>query len=191
VRLKKAHTFKKQCLRIRGTGYRSTNPQPSRNSLPMSRPKGRRERDGPWEKVRKRSLRVAPLQVLATYLCISERLFSRSLSHEPLSEYPRQARSIWLMATTLRPEQPKPAQTVPIMVFRNLRCFREIDRHGCPQVGVRKKYFVCSTAYTVPTQRGVGRDGVCKWLIFGGPCRGRTYGPLIKSAITGGCLIRC
>jgi hypothetical protein len=26
---------------------------------------------------------------------------------------------------------------------------------------------------------------VCKWLIFGGPCRGRTYGPLIKSAFLG------
>ena len=22
---------------------------------------------------------------------------------------------------------------------------------------------------------------VCKWLMFGGPCRGRTYGPLNKS----------
>ena len=26
---------------------------------------------------------------------------------------------------------------------------------------------------------------------FGGPCRGRTYGPLIKSAVTGGCLSHC
>jgi len=23
----------------------------------------------------------------------------------------------------------------------------------------------------------------CKWLIFGGPCRDRTYGPLIKSLV--------
>jgi hypothetical protein len=26
---------------------------------------------------------------------------------------------------------------------------------------------------------------------FGGPCRGRTYGPLIKSACTGGCSSAC
>ena len=32
----------------------------------------------------------------------------------------------------------------------------------------------------LPTRRGVAREGICKWLICGGPCRGRTYGPLIK-----------
>ena len=26
---------------------------------------------------------------------------------------------------------------------------------------------------------------LCKWLICGGPCRGRTYGPLIKSEAEG------
>ena len=43
--------------------------------------------------------------------------------------------------------------------------------------GARKKYFLRST----PTRRGVGRGESCKLLICGGPCRGRTYGPLIKS----------
>ena len=47
--------------------------------------------------------------------------------------------------------------------------------------GSRKIYFLCLTAYTVPTGRGVGSEGICNLLIFGGPCRGRTYGPLIKS----------
>ena len=42
-------------------------------------------------------------------------------------------------------------------------------------------YFLYSTAYTVPTRRGFGIEVSCKSLIFGGPCRGRTYGPLIKS----------
>ena len=46
--------------------------------------------------------------------------------------------------------------------------------------GARKQYFLCSTAYTVPIRRGIGREGAYKLLIFGGPCRGRTYGPLIK-----------
>ena len=45
----------------------------------------------------------------------------------------------------------------------------------------QKKYFLCFTAYTVPTRRPAGKGRRCKWLIFGGPCRGRTYGPLIKS----------
>src|SRR5713226_5679851 len=33
----------------------------------------------------------------------------------------------------------------------------------------------------LPTRRLAGRERKCKWLICGGPCRGRTYGPLIKS----------
>ena len=47
--------------------------------------------------------------------------------------------------------------------------------------GARKIYFLCLPAYTVPTRRGVGTGEAYKLLIFGGPCRGRTYGPLIKS----------
>ena len=46
----------------------------------------------------------------------------------------------------------------------------------------RIKYFLGSTAYTVPTRRLARRERKCKWLICGGPCRGRTYGPLIKSS---------
>ena len=49
--------------------------------------------------------------------------------------------------------------------------------------GTRKIYSLCLTAYTVPTLRGVRRGESCKWLICGGPCRGRTYGPLIKSQL--------
>ena len=30
------------------------------------------------------------------------------------------------------------------------------------QEGKRKIYFLCSTAYTVPTRRGVGGEGSCK-----------------------------
>ena len=48
-----------------------------------------------------------------------------------------------------------------------------------------KKYFslfyCLHCAYTETGWKGV----VCKWLIFGGPCRGRTYGPLIKSEAEG------
>ena len=33
----------------------------------------------------------------------------------------------------------------------------------------------------LPTQRGVGRQGICNLLNFAGLCRSRTYGPLIKS----------
>ena len=40
-------------------------------------------------------------------------------------------------------------------------------------------------ASRVPTRRQAGRGRLCKWLIFGGPCRGRTYGPLIKSEAEG------
>jgi hypothetical protein len=54
---------------------------------------------------------------------------------------------------------------------------------GYGRRGTRKKYLLCSTAYTVPTRRGVRREGKRKWLICGGPCRGRTYGPLIKSQL--------
>jgi hypothetical protein len=46
-----------------------------------------------------------------------------------------------------------------------------------------KNIFFCFTAYTVPTRRPAERGRLCKWLIFGGPCRGRTYGPLIKSQL--------
>ena len=48
----------------------------------------------------------------------------------------------------------------------------QLDREG------QKKYIF---AILLPTRRRRGR--VCKWLIFGGPCRGRTYGPLIKSQL--------
>ena len=59
-----------------------------------------------------------------------------------------------------------------------------IDVHLRPSGrGPEKIYFLCFIAYTVPTRRMVGRGVVCKWLIFGGPCRGRTYGPLIKSQL--------
>ena len=49
--------------------------------------------------------------------------------------------------------------------------------------GGRKQYFLCSTAYTVPTRKSAEKGLIRKWLIFGGPCRGRTYGPLIKSQL--------
>jgi hypothetical protein len=29
-----------------------------------------------------------------------------------------------------------------------------------------KKYFLCFTAYTVPTRKSAGRGRLCKWLIF-------------------------
>jgi hypothetical protein len=43
--------------------------------------------------------------------------------------------------------------------------------------GVGKNIF----SVLLPTWRPAGRGRLCKRLIFGGPCRGRTYGPLIKS----------
>ena len=58
-----------------------------------------------------------------------------------------------------------------------LFCFKARQERG------ENIYFLCSTAYTVPTQRGVGEVETCKLLICGGPCRGRTYGPLIKSSV--------
>ena len=48
-------------------------------------------------------------------------------------------------------------------------------------MGMRKKYFYEPTAYTVPTRKSAEMELTRKWLSFGGPCRGRTYGPLIKS----------
>jgi hypothetical protein len=57
-------------------------------------------------------------------------------------------------------------------------CLIEIDLR--PSRGGTKKYFVCSTAYIVPRRRLAGRERKCKWLICGGSCSGRTYGPLIK-----------
>ena len=60
------------------------------------------------------------------------------------------------------------------------RMYREFSFEARQERG-RKIYFLCSTAYTVPTRKGVGREGMCNLLICGGPCRGRTYGPLIKS----------
>ena len=62
------------------------------------------------------------------------------------------------------------------------RMYREF-RFEARQERGRKIYFLCSTAYTVPTGSVVGREGSCMLLIFGGPCRGRTYGPLIKSQL--------
>ena len=58
-----------------------------------------------------------------------------------------------------------------------------LDSFEARQEGEENKYFLCCTAYTVPTWRPAGKRRRCKWLIFGGPCRGRTYGPLIKSQL--------
>jgi hypothetical protein len=49
-----------------------------------------------------------------------------------------------------------------------------------PSRGRQKNIFSLFYSYTVPTRRWAGKGRLCKWLIFGGPCRGRTYGPLIK-----------
>jgi hypothetical protein len=66
------------------------------------------------------------------------------------------------------------------------KCLIDVDLG--PNWGEPEKiYFLCFTAYTVPTRRLAGRERRCKGLICGGPCRGRTYGPLIKSAQLGGC----
>ena len=55
-----------------------------------------------------------------------------------------------------------------------------MDRFQFQLERARKIYFLCFTAYTVPTRRQARRGRLCKCLICGGPCRGRTYGPLIK-----------
>ena len=58
--------------------------------------------------------------------------------------------------------------------------FPQPVRFEAQQERGENKYFLYFAAYTVPTRRPAGRGRVSKWLIFGGPCRGRTYGPLIK-----------
>jgi hypothetical protein len=46
--------------------------------------------------------------------------------------------------------------------------FPQTVRFEGQQGRVRKKYFLCFIAYTVPTRRSAGRGRVCKWLILVG-----------------------
>jgi hypothetical protein len=57
-----------------------------------------------------------------------------------------------------------------------------VVRIGSPTRRSRETRETRETHIVFPqTVRFEGQQGrVCKWLIFGGPCRGRTYGPLIK-----------